>query len=93
VDRDPQNISDPRKDCGSFVDETFRRYIVETLTNNASIISFPLTPNHMTLSDLASPSRGKSSNGMTEVTTDTSATTDRNDRPVAVGGIGISNIR
>jgi len=24
ADRDPQNISDPRKDCGSFVDEKLR---------------------------------------------------------------------
>jgi len=43
ADRDPQNIWDPRKDCGPFVDEKLRacgRYIVGTLTNKANIIIY-----------------------------------------------------
>ena len=36
--RDPQNnMADPRKDWGSFVDEKFWRYIVGTLTNKDNI--------------------------------------------------------
>jgi len=39
ADSDLQNIWDPRKDCGSFVDERLvGRYIVGTLTNKAHII-------------------------------------------------------
>jgi len=38
ADRDLQNISDPQKDCRSFIDEKSRRYIVGTLTNKANII-------------------------------------------------------
>jgi len=31
------NIADPRKDCGSFIDEKLRRYVVETLTYKVNI--------------------------------------------------------
>jgi len=31
--RDPQNISDPRKDCGSFVNESCGRYIIGSILN------------------------------------------------------------
>ena len=40
ADRNPQNIWDPRKDCGSFVEGTSKscgRYIVGTLTNKDNI--------------------------------------------------------
>jgi len=47
--RHPQNISDPRKDSGPFVNENLRPYVVETLTNKANIIT--LTPKYMTLND------------------------------------------
>jgi len=45
ADRDPQNIWDPRKDCGCFADEMLRRYIVGTSANKANIsIYYYLVP-------------------------------------------------
>jgi len=40
ADRDLQNIWDPQKDCGSFVNEKLCRalYVIRTLTSKANII-------------------------------------------------------
>jgi len=53
--RYPQNIWNPRKNCGCF-----RCYIVGILTHKAyvsisSLIAFPLSPKHVTLNDLEWP--------------------------------------
>jgi len=56
ADRDPQNIWDPLKDCGSFVDEKLRAIHRRNLNKQGqhyysitySLIAFPLTPKHGT---------------------------------------------
>jgi len=59
ADRDPQNIWNLRKNCGSFVDATSSepKQIRPTLLLSItwSVFAFPLTPKHMTLSDLEWP--------------------------------------
>ena len=58
--RESQNIWDPRKDCGSFVDEMLRvlhcrnleKYKANVIIQSFRLSKFPVTPKHVTLNDI-----------------------------------------